>query len=239
MSFMDRFFSTPIPTGTDPADSMNSFATLSQNELEAHLDVQQYGDFQLTKAVRPAADLKIAPSEGYRHDVYVDDDNDSKVSVVMAAASKEKLFPVFLSLIEKLGPTVDVVLETSHNSEDGQHKDLYRESIDTPVLLSLLGEYEDLLVNDGCTGIAVLNPQRPQEVQFDEHKLLIMYGSPLEPFEFVLENNGITWDQNIRFLSEAEHIHSSTEDYRIQFEEFKNRLGMTEQPEHLGEEGVG
>ena len=55
--------------------------------------------------------------------------------------------------------------------------DLYREHIDMPVLKSTLYDFEDLLVNDGCTGIAVLNPGLPQEVQFDEHKLLIVYGS--------------------------------------------------------------
>ena len=48
-----------------------------------------------------------------------------------------------------------------------------------PVLKSILWEYEDLLTNDGCTGLAVLNPGIPQEIQFDEHKLLIVYGDQL------------------------------------------------------------
>lgn len=228
MGFMERFFPNPIPNGSQSANPMNSFATLSNNELEAHLDVKAYGEFELTDAVRPAYDLKIAPSQGYRHDVYIDDENESRVPVIMAAASRKQVFSTFIQLVEKLGPVVDVVLETSHDSANGEHEDLYREHIDMPVLKSLLWEYEDLLLNDGCTGIAVLNPSRPQEVQFDEHKLLIMYGSPLEPFEFVLEKNGIGNHEDIRFISEAEHIHSSTEDYRQLFEEFRMRLGMDE-----------
>ena len=31
-----------------------------------------------------------------------------------------------------------------------------------PVLKSILWDFEDLLMNDGCTGIAVLNPGTPQ-----------------------------------------------------------------------------
>ena len=56
------------------------------------------------------------------------------------------------------------------------------------MLKSILWDYEDLLVNDGCTGIAVLNPGVPQEIQFDEHKLLIVYGDRLQEFESIYAN---------------------------------------------------
>ena len=65
-------------------------------------------------------------------------------------------------------------------------EDLYREHIDVPVLKSILLDFEDLLLNDGCTGIAVINPAKRQEVQLDEHKLLIVYGDPLAEFEQTL-----------------------------------------------------
>ena len=104
--------------------------------------------------------------------------------------------------------------------------DLYRELMDMPVLLSTLWDFEDLLTNDGCTGIAVLNPNLPQEVQFDEHKLLIVYGHTLRNYEQILENYGIRADEEMRFITEAEHVHSSSEEYAQQFEELKMRLGM-------------
>ncbi len=229
MGFMERFFTDPSSEDERNQTLMNSFATISQNELAAHLDVKSYGDFELTEAVRPAYDLKIQPQQGYRHDVYIDEENQTRVPVIMAAASKKVLFSTFIQLVEKLGPVVDVVLETSHDSEAGDHQDLYREHIDTPVLISLLWEYENMLLNDGCTGIAVMNQARPQEVQFDEHKLLIMYGSPLEQFEFTLEKNGIPCEEEVRFLSEAEHIHSTTNDYRSLFDEFCLRLGVEQE----------
>ncbi len=140
----------------------------------------------LTDAVRPSYDLQVVPCQGYRHDVYHDEETRASVPVLMAAASNEQLFETFMDLLDPLGSEVDVVLETSHNRDNRGHVDLYREHIDMPVLKSILWDFEDLLLNDGCTGIAVLNPAIPQEVQFDEHKLLIVYGENLATFEDVV-----------------------------------------------------
>jgi hypothetical protein len=94
------------------------------------------------------------------------------------------------------------------------------------VLKSVLWEYEDLLVNDGCTGIAVLNPGIPQEIQFDEHKLLIVYGNRLDEFESIYRDQQIRCDDELKFITEAEHVHSSSDRYAQQFDELKTRLGM-------------
>ena len=150
----------------------------------------------------------------------------TSVPVLMAAASSENLFEVFMDLLDPLGSEVDVVLETSHNRQARGHADLYREHIDMPVLKSILYEYEDLLVNDGCTGIAVLNPGIPQEVQFDEHKLLIVYGNELAAYERVFADRDVRCNDKMKFITEAEHVHSSSEHYFEQFEELKMRLGM-------------
>ena len=144
----------------------------------------------------------------------------------MVSASRDILFDLFMELLEPLGSEVDVVLETSHHHGNGGHADLYREHIDMPVLKSILWDYEDMLLNDGCTGIAVLNPTVPQEVQFDEHKLLIVYGERLGPFETALEEHRVPCDDQMKFITEAEHVHSSSDHYARQFEELKTRLGM-------------
>ncbi|MEL7498004.1 MAG: hypothetical protein AAFN77_10365 [Planctomycetota bacterium] len=211
----------------DPNSSANSFRTASDAQIAAHLQVNQYDSFELTDAVRPAMDLKIKPSQGYRHDVYIDEESKARVPVIMAAASRQQLFPLFMQLIQRLGSTVDVVLESSHHSSgDAGHVDLYREHIDMPVLTSVLWDFEDLLMNDGCTGIAVLNPNTPQEIQFEEHKLLIVYGSPLEPYEFTLESHGVLENQGMKFITEAEHIHSSSENYAQRFFQLRTALGL-------------
>ena len=190
---------------------------------------KQFGSFELTDAVRPTANAKIVPIQGFRYDKYVDEESKTEIPVIMAAASREVLFSVFVQLIQKLGPVVDVVLETSHDHEISGHRDLTREQIDTPVLTSTLMEFENLLVNDGCTGIAVLNPKTPQEVQFDEHKLLIMYGNPLETFERILEQHQILCKPTMHFITEAEHIHNSNQGYKAQFGILCNLLGTEEE----------
>jgi hypothetical protein len=225
MGFLKRLFRNVFHDGV-AAQGTSSFDRLTEDELEAHLRVVHYGDFVLTDAIRPSYDLQVVPSAGYRHDVYHDEENRCSVPVLMAAASRRELFDVFMELLDPLGSAVDVVLETSHNRSQQGHTDLYREHIDMPVLKSILWDFEDLLLNDGCTGIAVLNPTVPHEVQFDEHKLLIVYGQDLTSFEEVLKRQNLARKDDIRFITEAEHVHSSSDQYREQFEELKMRLGI-------------
>jgi len=102
--------------------------------------------------------------------------------------------------------------------------------MDLPVLKSTLYDYEDLLLDDGCTGIAVLNPRIPYEVQFDEHKLLIVYGQDLWPFEEVLSDYNLRCSDDLRFITEAEHVHSSSDDFSERFQEMTYRLGVDDEP---------
>jgi hypothetical protein len=98
--------------------------------------------------------------------------------------------------------------------------------MDTVILKSTLYDYEPLLMNDGCTGLAALNPNGPMEVQFDEHKLLFVYAHDLEPFEEILIQHGLKRDDTLKFISEAEHLHSTDDEYREQFDEMLYRLGI-------------
>jgi hypothetical protein len=226
MGFLKKFFRSVFHEGAPTAVNDSSFEHLNEEELETHLGVNRYGKFILTEAVRPSYDLKVIPKQGYRHDHYVDEETKTKVPVLMAAASRENLFELFVELLDPLGHEVDVVLETSHNRDSAGHTDLYREHIDLPILKSILYDFEELLMNDGCTGIAVLNPSIPQEVQFDEHKLLIVYGNPLRSYEDMLRQYNVGCDDKMKFVTEAEHVHSSSDKYFEQFEELKMRLGM-------------
>ena len=225
MGFLQHFFSKVFKDDTY-AFGCSSFEQVPSQDLETHLSVAQYGNFELTEAVRPSFDLKVVPQNGYRHDYYRDTMSNKSIPVIMASVSRDRLFETFLELLEPLGAVVDVVLESSHEKTGRGHDDLYREHIDLPVLKSNLYHFEDLLLNDGCLGIAVLNPSIPVEVQFDEHKLLIVYGDNLKPFERILARQGITRNENIRFLTEAEHVHSSKGDYIDQCHSLQTLLGI-------------
>jgi hypothetical protein len=224
-SFLQKFLERVLRTNPSRMPR-TSFDDLSQEELDAHLKVGRYGSFALTDAVRPSFGLEIVPREGYRRDVYRDPESGNTMPVLAASVSSERLFDVFMDLLDPLGEEVDVVMESSHESEPGAHADLYREHIDTVILKSTLYDYEDLLLNDGCTGLAALNPGGPMEVQFDEHKLLFVYAHDLEPFEAVLLDHGLERDDTLKFISEAEHLHSTDDVYRDRFEEMRFRLGI-------------
>jgi hypothetical protein len=176
--------------------------------------------------VRPSIGLEIIPRQGYRRDVFRDSETGNTMPVLAVSVSSEKLFDVFMDLLDPLGDEVDVVMESSHESEPGAHEDLYREHMDTVILKSTLYDYEDLLLNDGCTGIAALNAAGPMEVQFDEHKLLFVYAHDLAPFERVLLEHDLHRDDTLKFISEAEHLHSTDDVYKEEFDALRYRLGI-------------
>lgn len=206
---------------------------MNASKLAAHWKNDRYGDFRLTKAVRPAPHVPVVPREGFRLDVFRDDRAGVQVPVIAAAVSRERLFEVFLDLLPTIGSTVDVVLETSHRSKGNSHRDLYREHIDLPVLMSIFCDFEDLLLNDGCTGVAVLSTEEPIEVQFDEHKLLVAYARDLEPAERVLRQHGLSRDDRLKLLTEGEHLHGTDPSYAEQFEQLCYRVGVGEPAEHV------
>lgn len=227
MGFLKHFFRTVFRDGTLPA-APGSFEELAKSDLEKHLAVSRYGDFELTDAIRPSFDLKIVPEEGFRFDVYRDDIAGIVVPVAMGAVSKDKLFETFMDLLDPLGDVVDVILESSHANRRSGHLEHVRESIDLPVLKSILYDYEDFLLNDGCTGIAVLNPSIPQEVQFDEHKLLIVYGEEVHGAQRIFHNRRVPRRDGMRFVTEAEHVHSTRQSYRQKYDELRLHLAMDE-----------
>jgi hypothetical protein len=199
---------------------------VSPDKLAAHLQVDRYGDFLLTDAIRPALDLPVVPRQGFRFDVYRDARSGLQVPVLAAQVSREALFDTFLALLAPLGEVVDVVLETSHDTDGDRHRDLYREHIDLAVLKSHLCDYEELLLHDGCTGVAVISTAVPMEVQFDEHKLLVVYAHDLEPFERVLRQEGVARDDRLKLITEGEHLHSTEPHHTGAFQQLCYRLGV-------------
>jgi hypothetical protein len=202
--------------------------------MAEHLQVDRYGEFWLTDAVRPAVGLPVVPRQGYRIDTYRDAKANFSVPVLAAAISRENLFDVFLDLLNPLGEVVDVVLETSHDATGNQHQDLFREAMDLPVLKSHCCDFEALLMHDGCTGIAVMSTEGPMEVQFDEHKLLVVYAADLRPFEAVMKAHGIAKSPQMKLITEGEHLHSTDQGHREQFEQLCYRLGVGKAYERVG-----
>lgn len=191
-----------------------------------HLSISRYGDFELTDAVRPGQQNAIRPRQAYRIDTYRDGKAGFQVPVLAASVSRENLFDVFLDLLDPLGDLVDVILETSHDTDGNRHVDLFREGIDLAILKSHCCDFEDLLLNDGCTGMAVLSTSGPLELQFDEHKLLVAYAADVRPFARVLREHGVVRDDGLKVISEGEHLHGTDPRRRREFDMLCTRLGV-------------
>jgi len=202
----------------------------------SHVSQNRYGDFLLTDAVRPGPGITVPPREGYRLSRFRDAETGICLPVLGAAVSAERLFDVFLDLLDPLGPSVHVVLETSHGSRGDRHMDLRRGDVDLPVLMSYFCEFEDLLLNDGCTGVAVVSAARRIEVQLDEHKLLFVYARDLKPFRRVLRRYGVARDNDIQLIAEAAHLHHSDARYEDEFQQLAARLGAADFDSVLSDE---
>ena len=194
----------------------------------AHLNRKTYGSFTLTDAVRPGQGLPILPRQGYTLQVYRDRKIGLKLPMISAAVSAENLMDCFLALLEPLGDSVHVVLETSHGRDADDHMDYRRTHIDRPVIASHFCEFEDLLMNDGCTGVAVLSARGRMEVQFDEHKLLHIYATKINPFRRVLRDFGVRRRKDLPLISDDEHLHHTTDEHGETFEQLCLRVGVAD-----------
>jgi len=196
--------------------------------LATHIRQNRYGAFNLTSAIRPCPGSPFVPQEGYRVEKFRDPASRRRIPMLAASVSSERLFDVFLDLIAPLGDLVDVVLESSHQSIGDYHDDLRRTDIDLPVLASHFCDYEHLLLDDGCTGVAVVARDRPLEVQLDEHKLLFVYAADLRPFRKILRSHLVHRDDRMSLIAESEHLHHTTAGNVEEFRRFCCQIGASD-----------
>lgn len=208
---------------------LESFIGLSDEAMEKHFSVAEYGDFTLTDAIRPSYDLKVIPHSGYKIAEYIDPtvsgDDGWTTDMLIAAVSKEKLFSAFMDLLDPLGEEVDVAFMSSHNTDVEYNQEYVRFGIEMSVFQSKLWDYEKLLSDDGCAGIAVFNSESKREVQLEERKTLVVYSKNMLPFENILARYNILRQQQMQFIFDAEHVHLSSSEYYEKFQEMVEAFG--------------
>lgn len=187
-------------------------------------------------AVRPASAPLFPLREGYRREIYRDTELNLRMPVLTAALSADKVFPILMDLYQPLGEVVDFILESSHDLDptdlDAPVTSTWeRTDIDLPVLTSILYDFEDLILGDGCTGIAVLNADRDYEVHFDEHKLLYLYGPDLSAFEAILQKHGVIREDDLIVITEEQHIHSTSDEFYEKLQELRQVIGVEDEVE--------
>lgn len=196
------------------------FDDLTDTQLSEHLKVYRYGAFELTDAIRPCYDLHIVPAEGYRNAVYTNEARTISAPVIQIAASREKLYDLFIELLGILNDDVTCFLSSTHRSDSSdEQEEFMRDHMDLSILKSTLYDVENLLMNDGCAGISVVNHdmQPACEVSFDEHKILQVYGTGLGKVREILADYRIDHKRNLAFITEAEHLHNTKMKYEEEF----------------------
>ncbi len=191
--------------------------------------------FQLTDAVRPGPCCPVYPVEGYRREIWKGPRGE-RVPLLAISVSREKILDLFLDLLEPLGSSVDIILESSHGPDGNptpsgrSGRDLTRRNMDRPIFSSNCLDFEDLLLNDGCTGISVISSRARnkgliREVQLDEHKTLIVYSEKLVSFLRVLKTHGLHRIDSMKLLLEGDHLHRSSSRHLEEFERFSMLMG--------------
>ena len=140
--------------------------SLSEADLEKVLLKNKFGNFELTEGVRIISD-DIIPEDGYlQHQP-----NESPMAQcgLCISVTRNKLWDLFVDLLETMKETnLLVVLDKTTISLNR----VVRAGIDRCVLQGILDEYRDLLIDDGCVGIAVAQRRKRKLLFFDDHKLI-------------------------------------------------------------------
>lgn len=213
-----------LSTISDDAPLDSSFLHQDPEAVERHFQRARYDRFLLPDAIRPAFDLQIIPRQGFRMQSYTDDMTGKTYPSIYAAVSAESLMDVYFDLLAAIGPTVDITLESAHETV-GENKTLYfREEMDTPIFQSVLVDFEKYLFSDGCVSVSASHPTELMEVRLDDHKLLVAYADDLTAFEQVLLRNSVYPLPDFRLLTDGEHVHITCDDDLERFQAFAEAL---------------
>ena len=220
--------------GNLPADSI--FTRLSDDEIATHMRIKKYGQFILTQAVGPAYDFQ--PESGFKYLKPQDNESGRSVPIIAVSVSSQKILDLFFELARLLGGqtpnnTVTIFLMTSHFKNIGEgllkingEPDLGYEGQDIFSLLSILAEYENLLLNDGCTGIAITSQECKMEVALDEHKTIFFYNYRhlQDQILDIFKNFNIQEKPSLRLIAEGEHLHKTERKYIFELDRLMTRL---------------
>lgn len=206
-----------------PGQDLESFLNLFRNR-------SNYGDFELTEALRPVNDPRqpypgIVPIEAYRVTQY--EEGTKIIPCIQLAVSAPRLMELYLTLLEKVGKRLDIYTNEnclSFESDSG----LCSDGLDRVCLQSRLYDIEELLLHDGYFGIAAYRAKGEREVQLTRDKNVLVYAANLTPFISVIESFGIQRNDNVRFVVEGPHFRNALENRQEFLYKFNAIMGLDE-----------
>lgn len=192
---------------------------------------------EMTGAAFPSEKALVKIEPGYKVEVAK---NCYQVPLLITAnVHRSLIMDVLEDLIDQLGNDLEVILETSHDLPVGSYEDLYVPYCLEPLVVkSYLRQYEDLLLNDGGTGIAVLNSSTGFQVQLNEDKKVVVYvvnREDLEKAKMILESYEIPQRPMLVTVGEVEHYRNLDPAYARQFIEFAYNIGAEKEDRGMGD----
>jgi len=124
----------------------------------------------------------LPPLEGYAQDEWEGSEHWPRTPVLHIAATSEKIIDLFRELLDPLGDDVRVFLKTQHGCYGHKMRQAMRGSIERIVLESTILDYEDFLLHDGWSSIAVQDLASTIEVRLPQSKMMVVYARQCDPF---------------------------------------------------------
>ena len=206
--------------------------------------------FELTDAVCPITEFDLWA--GFQRATYFDEVS-GRLQVVIVSQTKEHLFELFTSLIEELlriekikRAGLKAVFESRHIPDDvtgfgkkygcsdnsPYYADFLTRKIDPITFLSTLYDFEELITNDGFTGVSILSDLAFSELRLDVHKAILFfskYPKLVGKIITFLTKSGVhELPTNVNTIAEKPHVHIGHSTYNAEFERLITLTGAKE-----------
>lgn len=134
--------------------------------------------------------------------------------VVITAASRDRMFDIFMSSLEAMQGDFAVmhVFEFDNAKDDGKMTTTYA---DKSVVQSKLPDHEEILREDAQFGLVVATGQF-EALKLEPNKLIYAHSTEIDPYLRIARQNGIFRLQNVKMIT----------DYPYEFKELKNHADL-------------
>ena len=206
-------------------------------------EIQERCGFTLSKGVCPTKS-SVDLWAGFKMGVF-DSDNDPSVVVMQ---TRELLFDTFMTLanevfahgkksLRNLRANIEGSrrfktqnIEARHGAITFNHDKFSVGMIELQIFLSLLYDFEELLADDGTTGVSIYVNNIGTELIFDEHKLIVVRSRDqflIERIAVFLKDEGVRQlDDKVALTSTCEHVHITHHKFVAMFTDLLRRTGV-------------
>lgn len=136
------------------------------------------------------------------------------------ATTAEKLLELLLEALAFMGDDIKIVIQsTREHCMRG-----FETAFPDPVMIeSAFRTYDDVLLGDAYTGVAIVDEIAPAEIRLDEHKTLVVHNAPR--FERFLRAQQIPTRETMPFVADVTHDHLADPELDERFDTLLTDIG--------------